>query len=285
MDDNMDMLDKVFISEAPGDKARKGFRLHRLIPSIMTLTALACGLLSIQKAVAALDDPSQWENAVLLIVVAAVLDSMDGAMARLLRATSRFGAELDSLSDFLCFGVAPAFVTYLWVLNESGRVGWIAVLVFVMASALRLARFNSMSDNDTRPEWARKYFQGVPAPGGAGLALLPMIIYFQIPEFSELRFATPVIGLWMILIALLMVSRVPTFSTKQVKAPTNVIPMLIMATLFIAAMIHAPWPTLTVIGVVYAVLIPIAVRHHAKREKIENAKNAPKNVPGTASHA
>lgn len=237
--------------------------LNRLIPNLMTLTAMAAGLAAIQFAW-----DNNWEKAVLAIVVAAILDALDGATARLLKATSEFGAQLDSLSDFLAFGVAPSIILYSWILEESGKVGWIAMIVFAAASALRLARFNATQKK--LPDWKKKFFSGIPAPAGAGLALLPLMIWFQLPDdfFSDVRFASPLVGLWTILIAGMMVSRIPTFSTKMIRLPAKLgMPALAFAALLIAALFHAPWQTLSVAAIFYIGAIPFAIRKFRQLQK------------------
>lgn len=242
--------------------------LNRLIPNLMTLTAMAAGLAAIQFAW-----DNAWEKAVLAIMVAAILDALDGATARLLKATSEFGAQLDSLSDFLAFGVAPAIILYSWILEESGKVGWIAMIVFAAASALRLARFNATQTK--LPDWKKKFFSGIPAPAGAGLALLPLIIWFQFPSdlFNEMRFASPLVGLWTILIAGIMVSRIPTFSTKMIRLPEKLgMPALAFAALLMAALFHAPWQTLTVTSLFYIGMIPFAIRKYRAMEKEHGAE-------------
>lgn len=244
--------------------ARHGVvELKRLIPNLMTLTAMAAGLAAIQFAW-----DNQWERAVLAILVAAILDALDGATARLLKATSEFGAQLDSLSDFLAFGVAPAIILYSWILQESGKIGWIAMIVFAAASALRLARFNSTQQK--LPDWKKKFFSGIPAPAGAGLALLPVMIWFQLPSdfFDDVRFASPVVGLWTLLVAGMMVSRIPTFSTKMIRVPAKLgMPSLAFAALLIAALVHAPWQTLSVAAFFYMGAIPFAVQKFRKLQK------------------
>ena len=268
-----DDLEDYFIEDPQSEKPKPGFRLRRFLPNFLTLCALSAGLLSIQKAV-----DQQWDQAVLLITFSAIVDTMDGALARLLRATSKFGAELDSLSDFLCFGVAPAFVLYLWTLDQAGPVGWVAVLVFAIACALRLARFNTMSEIDPRPDWARKFFMGVPAPCGAGLAILPLIVQLQFPQLSGYPMLTPLIGVWVIVIAGLMVSKLPTLSTKQFKLPaSSAVPMLAAAGLFLAALIHMPWATLMVMGVTYAVSIPFGWQKYFRLKKA-HTKTAPEGA-------
>lgn len=233
---------------------------HKLIPNILTLMALAAGLTGIQFAM-----DGDWERAVIAIVIAAFLDILDGATARLLNATSEFGAQLDSFSDFLAFGVAPALILYLWVLEESGKLGWIAMLVFAVASAMRLARYN-ITQMPKTGVWSKGFFAGVPAPAGAGMAFLPLFIWLLAPDFFEqFAMANTLVGLWVIFCAALMVSRIPTWSTKQLKVPSKmVMPLLGVSALFIAALIQAPWPTLTAMCMTYIATIPFAIRHFRK---------------------
>lgn len=242
--------------------------LPRMIPNMMTLAALAAGLTSIQYAW-----DNNWEKAVYAILIAVVLDAMDGATARLLKATSEFGAQLDSLSDFLAFGVAPSIILYTWILEESGKIGWMAMLIFAAAAALRLARFNVTQKK--LPAWKKGFFSGVPAPAGAGLALLPLIVWIQFEPrfFAEYNYASPLVGLWTIFIAAMMVSRIPTFSTKMIKLPAKfAMPALAFVALMIAALVHAPWQTLTILGIAYMASIPFAIDHFRKLQK-EHADN------------
>lgn len=237
--------------------------IQKLIPNLMTLGALSMGLTAIQMA---WDD--QWDRAVLAILVAVILDTLDGAVARLLNATSEFGAQLDSLSDFLAFGVAPSIILYSWILQESGKVGWVAMIIFAAASALRLARFNVTQKE--LPAWKKGFFSGVPAPAGAGLALLPLIVWIQAEPrfFEEFAFASPLVGLWTILIAAMMVSRIPTYSTKRIKMPAKFgVPALGLAVVFIAALVHAPWLTLTISAFLYMAAIPFAISHFRRLQK------------------
>ena len=245
------------------EEAEHSASLRKILPNLLTLVALAAGITSIQFAF-----DGQWDRAVIAIVIAAILDSLDGATARLLHATSEFGAQLDSLSDFLAFGVAPALVLYSWVLQESGPVGWIAMMAYAAACALRLARFNVTQHQDI-PKWKKGFFSGIPAPAGAGLALLPIIIWLQFPAFFEqMASANFMVGIWILLIGALMVSRIPTWSTKQIKLPAKMMmPALAAAALMIAALIQAPWPTLTVMALTYLICIPLAIRHFLKLQK------------------
>ncbi|UCH73586.1 MAG: CDP-diacylglycerol--serine O-phosphatidyltransferase [Rhodospirillales bacterium] len=229
----------------------KGQSVSKLIPHIITVGAACAGLTAIKYAIDA-----RWESAVIAIVVAAVLDALDGRMARLLNAASDFGAELDSLSDFVAFGVAPAFIMYFWSLQSLGRVGWIVALFLAICCGLRLARFNT--NIGKLPPYAYNYFTGVPAPGGAGLAILPLIgtLAHGAPILRE-----PVlVAIWSVIVAILMVSRVPTFSLKRIKVPqTATVPLLVFAALLIAGMAGAPWLTLTVVGLLYIMSFGVSV--------------------------
>jgi CDP-diacylglycerol--serine O-phosphatidyltransferase len=242
------------------------YGLHKLIPNIMTLMALAAGLSGIQYAM-----DGAWEKAAIAIVIAAFLDTLDGATARLLNATSEFGAQLDSFSDFLAFGVAPSMILYLWILEESGKIGWIAMLVFAVASAMRLARYNITKKPKTGV-WSKGFFAGVPAPAGAGMALLPLFIWLLSPEFFEkFNHLNVAIGIWVIFCAAMMVSRIPTWSSKQLKVQRKMaMPVLALAALLIAALIQAPWITLTICAVIYISTIPFSILHFRKIVKETN---------------
>ncbi len=238
--------------------------LHRMVPNIMTLTALAAGLTAMQLAF-----NGQWDRAVLAIVIAAVLDAMDGATARLLNAQSEFGAQLDSFSDFLAFGIAPIMILYMWILQDAGKIGWIALIVYAACMALRLARYN-VGTTKPVPAWKKGFFQGVPAPAGAGLAMLPIFIWLQSPRtFDDFAFANWLVGLWVLVVALLMISRIPTWSSKLLKMPRKMaMPVLGMTVLLIAALIQAPWQTLTILSLAYLSHIPFAFRHFRKLQKL-----------------
>jgi CDP-diacylglycerol--serine O-phosphatidyltransferase len=223
----------------------------------------------------------RWDLAVAALVFAAVLDGIDGRVARLLKASSRFGAELDSLADFVNFGVAPAIIMFNWALEDLRSVGWIAVLVFAVCSALRLARFNVSLDATDTPAWKSNYFVGVPAPAGAIILLLP--IYAQ-DLGLHLPSLTPLVLLYTLGIALLMVSRVPTFSGKligQKIAREYVPPIFVLAALFIALLLTFPSLTLAVGSLTYLALIPVSAyrylaeeRKAAKTAKAQSAKAA-----------
>jgi CDP-diacylglycerol--serine O-phosphatidyltransferase len=242
--------------------------LHRMIPNMITLTAMAAGLTAIQYGLNGL-----WEKALLAILLAAILDVMDGATARLLKATSDFGAQLDSLSDFMAFGVAPSIILYSWILNESGKLGWVAMIFYTSATALRLARFNT--ERKLTPKWQAGFFSGVPSPAGAGLALLPMVLWFQDGKFfSQFAYASPLVGLWTICVAMMMVSRIPTFSVKAIKIPAKM-GMMIMAgaALLIAALVTMTWQTLTLVAIVYLASIPFSFLRYRRLEKDNHIDN------------
>lgn len=232
----------------------RGFSINRLIPNVLTLAALCSGLTAIRFGL-----QGQMRLAVIAIFVAAVLDAMDGRVARRLGVTSRFGAELDSLSDFLCFGVAPALVLYLASLTHAGALGWVVTLMFPICSALRLARFNTALVSDTPPPlWTGSFFTGVPAPAGALLALMPLMVSFEI-EAAWPRHAV-LVGLGLVVVGGLMVSRLPTFSFKKGRVPRHlVLPMLLGAGLFMGVLASAPWIALSLLGLAYICLIPFSV--------------------------
>jgi CDP-diacylglycerol--serine O-phosphatidyltransferase len=215
-------------------------------------------------------------------------------VARLLSGGTKFGAELDSLSDFVAFGVAPAIMLYLWTMSTFAGIGWAIVLLYAVCCALRLARFNTALGDPNPPPWARYYFTGVPAPAGAGLVLLPMMIT---QEFGTGFFDRPTVNaVALVVIALLMVSRVPTFSIKQIKlSPAFFLPALLLAGLSVAALASAPFMTFICVGVVYLASIPVAVWRQGRdrRRTAEMPLSAPSlprasevpPAPGTAAQS
>lgn len=229
----------------------RGFSINRLIPNVITLAALCSGLTAIRFAL-----QGQFRLAVVAIIVAAIFDALDGRVARRLGVTSQFGAELDSLSDFLCFGVTPALVLYLASLREGGAMGWVVTLMFPICSALRLARFNTALLSDTPPPaWTSSYFTGVPAPAGALLALIPLVLSFE-AEAAWPRHAL-VVGAALVLAGGLMVSRIPTFSFKKGRIPSHlVLPSLLVAALTMGVIASLPWIGLSLLGLMYLALIP-----------------------------
>ncbi len=236
----------------------KELPFNRMIPNILTLLALAAGLTSIRYALL-----EQWERAVLALVVAAILDTMDGRVARLLKGSSRFGAELDSLSDFVCFGVSPALILYLWAMQDAGRSGWILVMLFAMCCGLRLARFNVSTDDEDAPVWKANFFAGVPAPAGAGLVLLPLVLSFQI-ETDVLR--NPwMVAFFLFAVGSLLVSSLPTYSFKKLKITRNwVMPTMLIVAGIAACAVSLPWLTLTVVLSLYLCTFPLSYRSHKR---------------------
>ncbi|OHC74777.1 MAG: CDP-diacylglycerol--serine O-phosphatidyltransferase [Rhodospirillales bacterium RIFCSPLOWO2_12_FULL_58_28] len=239
----------------------KGLPFNRMIPNILTLMAMCSGLTAIRFAI-----QDRWEHAVLAIVVAAILDALDGRVARILKGTSKFGAELDSLADFVSFGVAPAIILYLWTMKDAGRAGWLLVMLFCVCCVLRLARFNTNIDEPGAPPWSYNFFTGVPTPAGAGLVLLPLIFSLQLGDgFFRQPWVT---SIFLVTVAGLLVSRIPTFAFKKFKVPIPwVLPMMLIVGLVVASLASAPWATLSISLSVYLVTIPFSVRAYASLQR------------------
>lgn len=239
-------------------RAQQGLPLRTITPNALTALALCAGLTGVRFAIA-----QEWQLAVTMILVASVLDGVDGQVARLLRGTSRFGAELDSLSDAISFGVSPALILYLWSLTNSPRFGWICALLFAVFCALRLARFNAAIDAADQPRKAAGYLTGIPAPAGAIGAMLPMYLWF-ITEEPWLR-SPWLVAPWIAFVATLMVSSVPTFGWSSMRLRRRVrFEALVVIVAIGAALISAPWPTLVLICAGYLILIPLAMRSYAR---------------------
>jgi CDP-diacylglycerol--serine O-phosphatidyltransferase len=253
--------------------------INRLIPNMLTLFALCAGLTSIKFAldasalmnVTAYVGPTsvadaaarKWELACVAIIVAALFDALDGRIARLLDSTSKFGAELDSLSDFIAFGVAPSVILYVWTMDQAGRIGWGCTLLFSACMALRLARFNTKLDNADVPAWTSRFFTGVPAPAGAGLVLLPLIAYNEYG--SGLADSPYLVGPWMVVVSGLLVCRIPTFSFKRLAINQRwVLPAMVIVTVFVALLVSQPWNTILAFGVLYLVSIPFSHRQYQR---------------------
>jgi CDP-diacylglycerol--serine O-phosphatidyltransferase len=238
-----------------------GLSINKMIPNILTLLALCAGMTAIRFAI-----NGKFEAAVVAILIAGVLDGLDGRVARLLKASSSFGAQLDSLSDFVCFGVAPGMLLYIWTMSSIGSFGWVVALLFAVCSSLRLARFNTQLGIPEPPAYAYNFFTGVPAPAAAALALLPLCAAF---EFGPDFFRSPYLcAFTTVSVAALMVSRVPTFSGKRFRVPADyVVPLLLGAAMLAAFLTTAPWSTLLVIGLGYLATIPLSIRsfNHLRR--------------------
>jgi len=239
--------------------------IRTILPNVVTLLAFMAGLTSIKFALS-----SKWELAVAAILVAGIFDGLDGTVARLLKSASRFGAELDSLSDVVAFGVAPAVILYLFALQSLDRLGWAVALIYAIAMALRLARFNSRLDDDTEPKKASGFLTGVPAPMGAGLLLMPMMGEFvfgtKILEGYELFVAG-----YAIFVALLMVSTFPTPSLKALRVPREwFIPALLVIAVVLAGLFAQPWAVVIGIGITYLISLPITYAAFRKRAATKN---------------
>ena len=258
--------------------------VRTLAPNLVTLLALCAGLTGIRMAF-----ENRYGLALAAIVFAAVLDGIDGRLARLLKGTSKFGAELDSLSDFVNFGVAPALILYFWGLHDLKSAGWIAAMAFAICAGLRLARFNVMSADPEKPAWAANFFVGVPAPAGAIIVLLP--IYAAFLGLPRSPFLTWLTLAYTLAIAALMVSRLPVFSGKRIGTrvpPEMVGPVIILFVLFVALLIAYPWIILTIGTLCYLASLPfgwVSYRSYEQRarEGRAEAPAAAASQPGTAS--
>lgn len=231
-----------------------GLPFRKIAPNIVTMLALCAGVTSIRYAIQ--DD---WVKAIICIFLAALFDGLDGRVARMLKGSTKFGAELDSLSDFVSFGVAPAILMYQWTLYDFPRFGWFFCLLFACGMAMRLARFNTMLDEEPQPEYWHHFFVGVPAPAAAALAITPIMVSFDNPELLWLR-DNYYCATLMCVVALLMVSRIPTISTKKWRVPGYMfIPLMLLVALFASFIITAPWLTLGIMIGLYALSIPFGV--------------------------
>jgi len=249
----------------------RGPSFNRLIPNLLTMMGLCAGLVAIRFGI-----EGRFAQAAAFIVAAGVIDGLDGRIARLLKGTSRFGAEFDSLSDFLCFGVAPGLILYLWTLQNAGPIGFIPCTMFAVCSALRLARFNAASIAEpgvipeVKPAYAYNFFTGVPAPAGAGLALLPLLAALAFADWGWTGLADamrhPLFSAMMLfLVGGLMVSTIPSWSFKNFKVPAQfVLPLLLGTGAFIAFLVTEPWAALTLAVLIYFVMLVFSARSYAR---------------------
>ncbi|HEV2079279.1 MAG TPA: phosphatidylcholine/phosphatidylserine synthase [Allosphingosinicella sp.] len=263
-----------------GVRTPRGIPLRTLVPNAITSLALCSGLFAVRYGIA-----GEWEKAAAAIILAAFLDMMDGRIARLLKGQSRFGAELDSLSDVTAFGVAPAIILYQWMLERLGgdpaaqelweRYGWVVALAHAVCGALRLARFNANIDAEEQPHKSAGFFTGIPAPAGAGLALLPLFLWLWTGAeiFHEPLLVVP----WAALVAFLMVSNLATFSWNSLRLRSHVrFGAIVVIALIGAALLSAPWETLSVTAILYAASIPFSIAAYGKVKKQRRA--APERV-------
>ena len=250
------------------DVRRRRFRpipVRMLVPNVITLLAICAGLTSIRLSI-----EGRMSLAVYAIVFAAALDGIDGRIARMIKGQSKFGAELDSLADFVNFGVAPGLMLYFWQLHELGNAGWIAAMVFAISGGLRLARFNATMDDPNKPAFAANFFTGVPAPAGAITVLLPIYV-----AFLDLgRLPAAVTAAYTLLIAFLMVSRLPVFSgkTKRMRVPPElVLPAFVAVIVFIAILIAYPWHVLSIGTVLYLLALPLGYKSYRDQARAMEA--------------
>ncbi len=261
----------------PPEKRRPRFvriPLRYILPNLVTLLGLCLGLTSIRFAF-----EGRFDWAVYAIIAAAVLDGLDGRIARALKSTSRFGAELDSLADFVDFGVAPAMLLYFWSLHDIKSAGWLAALVYAVACSLRLARFNVMIDEPNKPAWSAQFFTGMPSPAGAIVVMLPIYLHLSFVGLPQSRAFVPYEIAYVLLIAFLMVSRIPHFSGKQVGRIPREFLVLAMFGAVAGILLLATFTmeVLLVASIAYLAMIPLAVRRHAAltRADAQAAKAAP----------
>ena len=253
------------------DGERGGFPIRAFVPNAITAAALCVGLTGVRFGIT-----GDWPQALACIVGAGVLDGFDGRIARLLKAQSKFGAELDSLSDNIAFGTAPALIVFLWSLQEAPRFGWVAALALAVCCALRLARFNARIDAESQPHKSAGFNTGVPAPVGAGLAFVP--IYLWLISGNELFRSWQLVLPWTLFIALLMISSVPTFTWGSIRIRRGWrLFALAGVALLVAALLSAPWSTLLGMSIVYLALLPFSIASYAKvkRRRVAPATSGP----------
>ena len=231
-----------------------------ILPSVLTLVGVCLGISSIKFAM-----DGNFAFAVLFLIVAAILDGLDGRVARLIKGTSNFGKELDSLTDFVSFGIAPAFIIYFWELNKLGKIGWLLVLFYAVCCVLRLARFNLTKFED-KEEWKNNFFQGIPSPAGGCLILLPLI--FDLSNFSNLISLKVITPYLTIIVSLLLISKLPTYSFKKISIKRNMTIFLLLGVgLFFVSIIQFTFETLSLGLFIYLLLIPLGILNYNKKSK------------------
>lgn len=257
----------------------RGIPLRAILPNAVTALALCSGLSGIRFAMDA-----KWEIAVLMVLVAAVLDGIDGRIARMVHGESRFGAELDSLSDAISFGVAPALILFMWTLNDVPRIGWLVALVYALFCALRLARFNAQIDHTHQPHKSAGFLTGVPAPAGAIIAMVPLYLWLST---DHAVFRSPwLVAPWLAFAALLMVSSLATWSGSALKLRRRIrFEAILVLVVLAAAVISAPWPSLTVVALVYLATIPFSIRAYRRIRRLREAAPGPSSASEPAAPA
>lgn len=256
-------------SDANKGQRQRGIPLRQVVPNAVTAVALCTGLSSVRFAYLA-----QWELAVTAIVAAAILDALDGRIARMLGAQSRFGAELDSLSDVIAFGVAPTVLLFFWSTQHMPQFGWLMALSLTLACALRLARFNAQIDDEDSPHRSGGYLTGVPSPAGAGLALMPVLLWFM--TGNDLFRNYWLIGGWAMFVAFLLVSSIATFGWSSLRLRRNIrFEAIGLIALFGAAAISVPWLALFIIGIAYLLSIPFSILSYRRYRTRKAQRSSP----------
>lgn len=271
---------KRFEPHGQGGPRIREIPLRLMFPNLVTILAICAGLSGIRFAF-----EDRFETATVMVLLAAFLDGVDGRLARLLKATSRFGAQMDSLADIVNFGVAPALVLYAFLLDRAGSPGWIAALLFAIACGMRLARFNVLDEQKDRPAWQNEYFVGVPAPAGALMVMLPLYLSFLgLEPTLEIAYGG---AAFTVLVAFLLVSRLPVYSGKSAKIPGDrVLPVILGVVLFFLLLVSYPWYTLTVSVFAYLCFLPFSVRAYSRRARKEGEAMLPPDVDeGTPGQA
>jgi CDP-diacylglycerol--serine O-phosphatidyltransferase len=275
----------IFQPFDPDDEEPRRRRMRQLrpipvravLPNLVTLLSLCAGLTSMRMSI-----EMRYDWAIAAVAIAAALDGIDGQVARFLKSASRFGAELDSLADFVNFGVAPGILLYVWTLDEAGSVGWIAALIFAICAALRLARFNVALEGPAKPEWQAGYFVGVPAPAGAMIVFLPVYLEFIGAPHGFLT--APVVLIYTLGVAMLMVSQLPTWSSKLIGRRIRrdlVLPLFVLVVLVVALLLSFPWQTMTVLSLVYIASLPLSWRAYQRRLAADAAAAKDLDMPST----
>jgi CDP-diacylglycerol--serine O-phosphatidyltransferase len=265
---------KKFEAHASGGPRMREIPMRMVLPNLVTVLAICAGLSGIRFAF-----ENRFEPAVVMVLLAAFLDGIDGRLARMLKATSKFGAQMDSLADIVNFGVAPALVLYAFLLDRAGSPGWIAALLFTIACGMRLARFNVLAEETDQPAWQTEYFVGVPAPAGAVLVMLPLYLHFLRLGLEPTRTAAFVATAFTVLVAFLLVSRLPVYSGKSVKVPGDkVLPVILGVVLYILLLMAYPWYALTASVAGYLLFLPFSVRAYSKRARLEGEKVPPSDI-------
>jgi len=256
-------------------RERRGIPLRAVVPNAVTALALCSGLSGVRFAIA-----EEWEKAVAAIAIAAVLDCMDGRIARMLKGQSRFGAELDSLSDVIAFGVSPAIIMHLWALQYLPRFGWLFALAYAVCAALRLARFNANIDVEEQPHKSAGFLTGVPAPAGAGLLLLPMSLWIASNRNWDWLNDRFLISGWAAICAFLMISSVATYSWTSLRLRRNSrFPAIVVIALVAGALVSAPWETLSILAAVYAATIPLSMLSYRKVKRLRGERKPESAAP------